>query len=378
MEFAWSDDEAAFRQELRDFLAAELPEHWFTLVPGEEPASQFTFDFCAKLGKAGLLAPHWPREYGGRDASGWQFIVLGEELWRAGEPRGAQYMNVNWIGPAIMAAGTAEQKDYHLNRITAGDIIWCQGFSEPQAGTDLAALAATAVGSNGEYTLNGVKIWTSYAQWAHYCFVLARTDPTSTGTRGISIFMVPTGLDGFVIEPISTVLDIHVVHRLTFSDVKVDRSMLLGEENNGWEIIRDALAHERIGGPRYARSEMVLDQLRERAQQNGQWADRGIRAQFGKAQADIDAARILAYQVIDDRVKGRPNGTIVNLARVAIVRAERGVAEVAFDLMGSDSLRLGSIGNSQFKTSMIAGLGGGSAEVQLNLISRALLGSEGG
>ena len=190
--------------------------------------------------------------------------------------------------------------------------------------------------------------------------------------------MVPTGIEGFVIEPIPTVLDIHIVHRLTFTDVKVDRSMLLGEENNGWEIIRDALAHERIGGPRYARSEMVLDQLRGRAQQSGQWADRGVRAQFGKAQADIDAARILAYQVIDDRVKGRPNGPIVNLARIAIVRAERGVAEVAFDLLGSDSLRLGSIGNSQFKTSMIAGLGGGSAEVQLNLISRALLGSEGG
>jgi alkylation response protein AidB-like acyl-CoA dehydrogenase len=144
MEFGWSEQDAAFRQELRDFLARELPDRWWSLVPGEEPASDFTFAFCRKLGEAGLLAPHWPSEYGGRDASGWQFIILGEELWRAGEPRGAQYMNVNWIGPAIMSAGTEEQKAYHLRRITAGDVIWCQGFSEPAAGTDLASLTLGA------------------------------------------------------------------------------------------------------------------------------------------------------------------------------------------------------------------------------------------
>src|SRR4051794_18372699 len=377
MEFTWHEDEAAFRAELAGFLQRELPDHWFNLVPGEEPASQFTFDFCRKLGEAGLLAPHWPKEYGGREASGWQFIVLGEELWRAGEPRGAQYMNVNWIGPAIMAAGTEEQKDYHLNRITSGDVIWCQGFSEPAAGTDLAALATTASADGDAFVVNGTKIWTSYAAWADFCFLLARTDPSSSGTRGISIFLVPTGLEGFTIEPIPTVLDIHIVHKLTFDNVRVERSFMLGAENNGWEVVRNALAYDRIGGPRYARSEMVLNQLRERAQSNGLWSDRGIRSRFGAAQIAVDAARMLAYQVIDDRVKDRPNGPIVNLARVAIVRAERAVAEVAFETTGADSVRLGSVANSQFKTSMIAGLGGGSTEVQLNLIARALLGSEG-
>ena len=377
MEFSWHDDEVVFRAELAGFLERELPEHWFTLVPGEEPASKFTFDFCRKLGEAGLLAPHWPKEYGGREASGWQFIVLGEELWRAGEPRGAQYMNVNWIGPAIMAAGTAEQKDYHLNRITSGDVIWCQGFSEPAAGTDLAALTLSAEADGHDFIVNGTKIWTSYAQWADYCFLLARTDPASKGTKGISIFLVPTDLAGLTIEPIPTVLDIHIVHRLTFENVRVDRSLMLGGENDGWEIVRNALAYERIGGPRYARSEMVLGQLQQQARQLGLWSDRGIRSRFGTAQTAIDAARMLAYQVIDDRVKDRPNGPIVNLARVAIVRAERAVAEVAFETLGSDTLHLGSIGNSQFKTSMIAGLGGGSTEVQLNLIARSLLGSEG-
>jgi alkylation response protein AidB-like acyl-CoA dehydrogenase len=376
MEFAWAVEEADFREEIRRFLERELPPEWFYVVPGEDPASSFTFEFCKKLAEQGLLAPHWPSRYGGRGASGWQFIVLGEELWRAGEPRGAQYMNVNWIGPAIMAAGTSQQKDYHLKRITSGDVIWCQGFSEPGAGTDLASLRTTATAEGDHYVVNGTKIWTSYAGWAEYCFLLARTDPESSGARGISIFLVPTDLPGFTIEPIDAVLDIHIMHRLTFDGVRVDPSMLLGPEGEGWEVVRDALAHERIGGPRYARSEMVLDQLQAIVASDGRWADKGVRARFGSIRATIDAARVLAYNVIDDRVKGRPNNTIVNLARIGIVRAERQVAELALDIGGATSLELGSIGNSQFKTSMIAGLGGGSAEVQLNLIARALLGRE--
>jgi alkylation response protein AidB-like acyl-CoA dehydrogenase len=376
VDFEWRREEVEFRREVTALLDRELPGRWFQLVPGEEPASDFTFQFCRKLGEAGLLAPHWPVEYGGRGASGWQFIILGEELWRAGEPRGAQYMNVNWIGPAIMAAGTEEQKQYHLRRITRGDVVWCQGFSEPEAGTDLTALATTAEPKGDEYIVRGTKIWTSYAQWADFCFLLARTDPASHGSRGISIFLVPTTLTGLTIEPLSTVLDVHIVHRLTFDEVRVDQSMMLGPEHGGWAVIRDALAHERIGGPRYARSHMVLDQLQHRAMADGTWRESAVRAQFGAARTCVDAARLLAYHVIDDRVKERPNGPIVNLARVAMVRAERAVAEVALDVLGADSIRLGSIGNSQLKTSMIAGLGGGSVEVQLNLIARSMLGAE--
>jgi alkylation response protein AidB-like acyl-CoA dehydrogenase len=372
VEFGWSEEDHAFRQQVREFLERELPPHWYQLVPGEEPASDFTFQFCRKLGEQGLLAPHWPSEYGGRDASGWQFIILGEELWRAGEPRGAQYMNVNWIGPAIMAAGTPDQKRYHLRRITSGDVIWCQGFSEPEAGTDLASLTLAATREGDEYVLDGTKIWTSYASWAHFCFVLARTDPSSSGSRGISIFLVPTDTPGLTIEPIDTVLDVHVVHRLTFDHVRVDASHMLGREHHGWAVIREALAHERIGGPRYARAEMVLDQLQEVCREDGRWRDSNLRAGFSRARIAIASSRTLAYHVIDDRVKGRPNGPIVNVARVAMVRAERAVAGLALDVLAGDSLRRGSIANSQLKTSMIAGLGGGSVEVQLNLISRAL------
>ena len=376
MEFQWSDDDARFRSQLREFVASELPARWQDLIPGEEPASQFIVEFCNKLGEKGWLTPHWPREYGGTDASAWQFIILGEELWSAGEPRGSQYMNVNWIGPAIIHAGTAEQREYHLRRISAGDIFWCQGFSEMEAGTDLANMRTAAVRDGDDYVINGEKVWTSYAAEADYCFLLARTDPNSVGNKGISIFLVPTDTPGFTIEPIPSVLDIHQFNRLTFDNVRVPASVRLGPENHGWRVVREALSHERIGGPRYARAALVTQRLRELAGENGWWERDGVKTRLAAAEAACEAARILVYQAIDARAKSRPEDLAVNMARVAIVRCERIVAELALELFEGESLELGSIGNSQLKTSMIAGLGGGSVEVQLNGIARSLLGPD--
>jgi alkylation response protein AidB-like acyl-CoA dehydrogenase len=375
MDFTWSEDDAAFRSELRTFVEDELPQRWLELIPGEEPASDFILDFCRKLGQKGWLTPHWPQQYGGTAGSAWQFIILGEELWSAGEPRGSQYMNVNWIGPAIINAGTAEQRDYHLRRISAGDVFWCQGFSEAGAGTDLANMATTAVRDGDDYVINGEKLWTSYAGEADFCFLLARTDPQSTGNNGISVFLVPTDTPGFTIEPIPSVLDIHEFNRLTFTNVRVPASVRLGPENGGWRVVREALSHERIGGPRYARAAQVTQRLREVGRERG-WLDRdGIKTRLAQAEASCEAARLLVYQAIHARSQGRSEDREVSLARVAIVRCERLVAELALEMFEDEGLELGSMGNSQLKTSMIAGLGGGSVEVQLNMVARSLLGS---
>jgi alkylation response protein AidB-like acyl-CoA dehydrogenase len=375
MDFTWSEDDAAFRSELRTFVEDELPQRWLELIPGEEPASDFILDFCRKLGEKGWLTPHWPQQYGGTAGSAWQFIILGEELWSAGEPRGSQYMNVNWIGPAIINAGTAEQRDYHLRRISAGDVFWCQGFSEAGAGTDLANMATTAVRDGDDYVINGEKLWTSYAGEADFCFLLARTDPQSTGNKGISVFLVPTDTPGFTIEPIPSVLDIHEFNRLTFTNVRVPASVRLGPENGGWRVVREALSHERIGGPRYARAAQVTQRLREVGRERG-WLERdGIKTRLAQAEASCEAARLLVYQAIHARSQERSEDREVSLARVAIVRCERLVAELALEMFEDEGLELGSMGNSQLKTSMIAGLGGGSVEVQLNMVARSLLGT---
>jgi alkylation response protein AidB-like acyl-CoA dehydrogenase len=209
---------------------------------------------------------------------------------------------------------------------------------------------------------------------AEFCFLLARTDPASHGNNGISIFLVPTATPGFTIERIPSVLDIHEFNRLTFTDVRVPASTRLGPENEGWRVVREALGHERIGGPRYARAALVTRRLARLARQRG-WLDRdGIRTRLVEAEAACEAARVLVYQAIDARVKKRSEDLVVSLARVAIVRSERVVAELALDLLEDEALDLGSVGGGQLKTSMIAGLGGGSVEVQLNVVARALLG----
>ncbi|GAF43653.1 acyl-CoA dehydrogenase family protein [Rhodococcus wratislaviensis] len=377
MEFGWRDEDADFRSQLKEFVTDELPERWSDLIPGEEPASDFILGFCRKLGDKGWLTPHWPVEYGGAAGSPWQFIILGEELWSAGEPRGSQYMNVNWIGPAIINAGTPEQRDYHLGRISRGDVFWCQGFSEAEAGTDLANMRTSAVRDGEEYIINGEKLWTSYAGEAEFCFVLARTDPESTGNEGISIFLVPTDTPGFAIEPIPSVLDIHEFNRLTFTNVRVPAATRLGPENSGWKVVREALSHERIGGPRYARAALVTGRLRRIADERG-WLDRdGIKTRLAEAEASCEAAKLLVYQAIHARSCGRSENLEVSLARVAIVRCERVVADLALQMFEDESIERGSMGNSQLKTSMIAGLGGGSVEVQLNMIARSLLGAVG-
>jgi alkylation response protein AidB-like acyl-CoA dehydrogenase len=287
-------------------------------------------------------------------------------------------MNVNWIGPAIIAAGSEEQKQEHLNRITSGTVFWCQGFSEPEAGTDLRSLRTSAVRDGDSFVLNGTKVWTSYALYAEYAFVLTRTSEPGEHPDGITIFLVPTSTPGLTIEPIPSVLDVHEYCKMTFDNVRVPASAMLGEENRGWATIRLALANERIGGPRYARAARVageLESLIERLPAEEQGA---LRVALVRARSACEAARLLVYRTLDLRMKDRSDAEAVPVARVAIVRAEQAVAELALAIEQREALAMDSVGNRQFRTTLIAGLGGGSVEVQLNLIAYQLLGSDRG
>jgi alkylation response protein AidB-like acyl-CoA dehydrogenase len=372
MEFSWTPEQEEFRHEVRAFIKETLPPDWWSRVPGEEPYSKVTLDFCRKLGARGWLTPHWPVQYGGGgDTSPWRAAILNEELWSNGEPRGSQYMNSNWIGPAIIANGTDEQKQRFLPPITRGEALWCQGFSEPGAGSDLASLKTSAVRQGDEYAINGEKIWTSYASGAQYCFLLARTDPSTRGGEGISIFLVPTDTPGFTVVPINGILDIHVTHHMKFNNLHVPASSRLGPENAGWSIIRDALSDERVGSPRHIRAAVILENIVAQARRDGRLSLAAMR-QAAHARAVCHAARILVYRIRQLRAAGDP-GAEAYLARCAIVNAERAVAEVAADLAGPEGLISGSLADGEYRTSLIAGLGGGSYETQLNLVARLWL-----
>jgi alkylation response protein AidB-like acyl-CoA dehydrogenase len=376
VEFAWSDDDARYRRELQEFLEAELPRDWEEIAaegPGSEGVVARCRDFCRELARRGWLVQHWPRAWGGADAPPWRHAILGEELWSRGEPRGPQYMNVNWIGPTILEFGSEEQKREHLIRIARGDVLWCQGFSEPEAGSDLAALRTLAIREGEVYRVTGSKIWTSYANHAQYCFLLARTDPASQRQRGVSVLLVAMDLPGIEVREIPSVVGDRYFHEVFFTDVHVPVSHRLGPEHEGWSVVTWALQYERVGAPRYARAARTLDALAERARERGLLEEPGVQEKLGAARALAEAARLLTYRVIDGRARGRPPSAETNVARVAGTLAERTVSELALELFGADSLAHGSFGDAQFRMAMTAGVAVGATEVQLNLVASRVL-----
>lgn len=371
MDFQWDAEQLAFRNTVREFLAAHLPPDWESLAhgPGSETQSTFSKKFCAELAQAGLLVPHWPQRWGGREADAWTAFILAEEMWMAGEPRGGQYMNVNWIGPTLMRFGTEEQQAGYIPPMARGETIWCQGFSEPEAGSDLASLRTRAEQDGKGYRINGQKIWTSYAGHADTCFLLARTAP---GKTGMSVFLVPMTTPGITVRQIPSVIGEGDIHEVFFDDVRVPASALLGAEGQAWEIARTSLSLERVGIPRFALASRMLRRAVEKLKQDGRFG-RGVVEQAARAHAACEAARLYSYQIVDQRRHGTPTGPEASAARYATVMAERQVGEFVVEhlpdaLAGGDPLLL-----AHHQRAIVAGIASGAAEIQLNLIATELL-----
>ncbi len=375
MDFSWSSEQAALRQRVRDLLARELPPDWDSISrhgPGSPGQTAFSLDFCPKLAREGLLVPHWPVEHGGSGAPPWHHFIIGEELWAAGEPRGSQYMNVNFIGQTIMKFGSREQQQRFLPPMAAGRAIWCQGFSEPSAGSDLAALRTRAERRGEGYVINGSKIWTSYAGLAQHCFLLARTG--GVGRQGICIFLVPMDTPGITVRAIPSLIGEGDIHEVFFDDVRVPDAARLGEEGQAWPIIGWALSHERVGIARYAFSRRVLDGMVKRLQSHGRFDDSVVQARAGQALAACEAARLLVYRVIDQRARGLPPTADANVARTAVIAADHQVSDFGLSFLPDTycghefPLHL-----SHHERAIAAGIASGAAEIQLNLVAQEFL-----
>jgi alkylation response protein AidB-like acyl-CoA dehydrogenase len=375
MNFAWDAGQQKFRALVRDFLAAHLPQGWEAIAHGPGSAAQTVFSkqFCGELAQAGLLVPHWPARWGGRDADPWTAFILAEEMWAAGEPRGGQYMNVNWIGPTLMRYGSEAQQARYIPPMAQGQTLWCQGFSEPEAGSDLASLRTRAdkhSDSHGDtYRINGQKIWTSYAGHADTCFLLARTSP---GKGGISIFLLPMDTPGITVRQIPSIIGEGDIHEVFLDDVDVPASAMLGAEGQAWEIVRTALSLERVGIPRFALASRMLRRAVETLKSEDHFASGAIESS-ARAHAACEVARLYSYNIIDQRCQGQPPGPEASAARIATVNAERLVSEFVVEyvpdaLAGGDSMLL-----AHHQRAIVAGIASGAAEIQLNLIASELL-----
>jgi alkylation response protein AidB-like acyl-CoA dehydrogenase len=377
VDFDWTDEEIEFRDALRTFIEANIRPGW-TMKDRDMPGSteaEAVKTFCGAMGEAGFLTPHWPAEYGGRDASPWEQLIISEETWGAGEPRGGQYMNTNWIGPALMAFGTEAQKQHHLPLISSGAANWCQGFSEPDAGSDLAALQTQAVRDGDAYIVNGQKVWTSYAHAADYCFLLVRTDTEAPKREGITILLVPMDLAGIDVRDIPIPFTEHLLHEVHFTDVEVPVSERLGDENRGWDIVRSVLANERVGIARHEHSERVLDETVELAEAAGIDTTGPTMAQtLGRAYAWCEAARTMNYVAVGERIEDPLGRRPLAAVSRSITGPMEGVVSWACQsTMGDQALEADTDVDRQLLTGTTAPIAAGAIDVQLNLIARLCL-----
>jgi alkylation response protein AidB-like acyl-CoA dehydrogenase len=374
MDFDWTTEDQAYRARIRDFLKRELPSNWDEISrhgPGSREQTEFSLEFCPKLATAGLLVPHWPVEWGGADRSTWEHFILGEEMWAAGEPRGAQYMNVNWIGPTLMRFGSDEQKHRYIPEMAEGKAIWCQGFSEPNAGSDLAKLRTRAVRDGDDYLINGNKIWTSYAAMAQYCFLLARTAGEAQGKAGIAIFLVPMSTPGIEVRAIPSLIGHGDIHETFFTDVRVPVSARLGEEGEAWSIISYSLINERVGIPRYELSARVLGSMVNVLRVRNAFDDPIVQARAGSASAACEAARMLVYRTVDKRARGEAIGAEASMARIAVAEADHAVTDFGFDFLSDTFSGRGHPAYlAHHERAIVTSIAAGAAEIQLGLIAR--------
>jgi len=392
MDLSYTPEQERLRQELRGYFAALMtPERRAALAAtdGEYGSGEAYRQVVRELGRDGWLALSWPREYGGRGASGIEQLIFTDEAAVAGVP--VPFLTVNTVGPTIMRFGTAEQKAHYLPRIAAGEIHFSIGYSEPEAGTDLASLRTRAVrvrdGEAGRdrYVINGQKMWTSLIQYADYVWLACRTDPEAPRHKGLSILIVPTDAAGFSWTPVRTVAGT-TTSATYYSDVRVPTSALVGEENQGWPLITNQLNHERVA---LTSSAPVRNALREVTE----WAratklasgDRVIDAEWvqlnlARVHAKAEFLKLMNWRIAAQAGDG-PGMAGASATKVFGTEFATEAYRLLMEVLGANALvRDGSAGailsgriERMHRSSLILTFGGGTNEVQRDLIAAAAL-----
>ena len=390
MDLRYSKADEEFRAELRAWLEKEVPAH------GSPPAisdwakrRSYDTGWQRKLYEAGYAGINWPAEYGGRDASLTEQLVYYEEIARARAP----YNRLNFVGilhggPTLIAEGTPEQKARHVPYILNGEQIWCQGFSEPGAGSDLAALQTRAEKRGDHYLVNGQKIWCSFAHAADYCELLVRTDPDAPKHRGISWLILPMDADGIEIRPLRTLAGEGEFSEVFLNDVKVPIENRVGEENDGWRVTNVTLRFER--GTAFA-SEMIqlqqyvrdLIDLSKRVERNGApaWKDPELRRKIGHFSAELDALwAMVKLSVCQSSKTGVPGlgGSAIKLFYSELYQR---IAEFGIELLGRARLSREDVAGlpsqallQRAMQSLSLTIAAGSSQIQRNIISERILG----
>lgn len=360
-----------FRAEIRAWLEAN-----------QNPSPQ-------ALAERGLVAPHWPRPYG-LDATPIQQIVLDEELKRAKVPKPQNVIGIGWAGPTLIYAGTEEQKARYLPKILTGEEVWCQLFSEPGSGSDLANLSTRAVKDGDEWVVNGQKIWTSMAQFSKFGILLARTDPDAPKHEGITYFVCPMDLPGIEIRPIIEMTGVHTFNEVFFDDVRLPAENVVGGVNRGWALGKVTLGNERVSlsgeGALWGAGPTATDLL-ELVRQNGGCGDPLLRQDLAGLYSEAEVLRLIRLRTVSAAVLGKEPGPEASIRKALADKHGKRVFAMAKALAGSAAMLNDAVGagpsaavfnnqlwNHGFLFSPALTIGGGTSEVQRNIIGERVLG----
>lgn len=384
MQLALTPEEAAFRDELRTFYTTKIPAELRERHRLGLPLSKEDIVTAHKvLHEHGLAVPNWPVEWGGKDWTPNQHQIWLDEMQLAGVPEPLTF-NARMVGPVIAEFGSQEVKERFLPPTAALDIWWCQGFSEPEAGSDLASLRTTAIRDGDSYVVNGQKTWTTLGQHADWIFCLVRTDPQAPKKQaGISFLLMEMNTPGITLRPIKLIDGSYEVNEVFFEDVRVPADQLVGEENQGWTYAKFLLGNERTGIAQVARTKVRLAEVKERATANGLLADPLFAARLAEAENDVLALELTQMRVTSDSADGKPSPAS-SVLKLRGSQLQQTATELLVEVAGADALpyEAGDIASPEWaqhaaphylnyrKTSIY----GGSNEVQRTIIASTILG----
>ena len=387
MDFKFSPEDEAFRSELLGFLRRELPDDWEGLARWAEEADwDFTRTMRKKLADLGWLTMHWPKEYGGQEASPIRSAIFNEEMSYHRAP-GRDIFGVRMLAPTLMIYGNEEQKERFLRPVARGEVQWCQGYSEPSSGSDLASLQTRAVSDGDDYVVNGSKIWTTMAHQADWMMLLARTDPDAPKHRGISFLLVDMKSPGVSVQPVYNMTGGHDFNQVFFDNVRVPKANLVGDENRGWYVGVTLLDFERSGIDYSATARRLLAEVTEWAKStsvNGRPVseDPQVKNDLVERHMEAEAARLLAYNVAWMQGQGLVPNKEASISKVFGSETLQRVTSTAMDILGlHGQLRPGDrwaplLGRvpENWMFSFSHTIAAGTSEIQRNIIATRGLG----
>ncbi len=393
MDLSFSPQEEAFRESVRSFIAEHLPAHLKGRTRRDLETKEDYLAWHRELYRQGWIAPNWPKEYGGTGWSVTERYIFNEECARAETPPVLPF-GLAMVGPVIYTFGNAAQKAKFLPRILSGEDWWCQGYSEPGAGSDLASLKMRALRDGNHYIVNGQKTWTTLAQFADWIFCLVRTDPNVKSQEGITFLLIDMTSPGITVKPIIVLDGVCEVNEVFFDDVRVPLENRVGDENQGWTYAKFLLVHERSGIAGVARSKRAIERLREIAAAEQEDGAPLIEAEeFARKVADVEidltALEFTELRTLAAEARGKPAGPESSILKIKGTEIQQRITELTLEAVGyyacPDARAFGDneypVGPENaagaagvYFNMRKASIYGGSNEIQRNIIAKAVLG----